>query len=164
MVWHKFFYGIVFLTFNLTVLCQDSSVIKKHRFVVYVGMGPSYYFNNIVTGKSHINEWNYEVAARIMWEPEHRLSLGIESGYNRLYTASGTGQENVHLVTSAVPIQFVVCMNVIKEWYISFSTGPSIVSNKVHSETYGDFNGSSISLADLSGSIEYKFDLKKIYI
>ena len=158
----KFYTGIVFLLFSISLLGQDSTNTgKKHKFAVYLGMGPNYYFNNIVTGKSHINEWNYEITARLMWEPEHRLSLGLESGYNRLYTANSSGQEKVHIVTSAVPIQIVVAMRVYKEWFFSFATGPSFVTNKVHSETYGDFNGSGVSLADVSGSIEYKFNLKK---
>ena len=59
---------------------------KKSKFAVYAGFGPNYYFNNLALGKSYINDFNYSFTGRVMWEPEHLLSLGIESGYYRLYT------------------------------------------------------------------------------
>src|SRR5580704_5648714 len=64
---------------------------KYRKFSVYAGVGPSYFFNNVIIGKNQVNPWGYEFSARVMWEPEHSfLSLGIETGYFRLYSASGT--------------------------------------------------------------------------
>ena len=140
---------------------QDTvATTKKHHFAIYLGIGPSYYFNNIVSGKDLINEFNYSVDVKLMWEPEHFLSIGIETGYYRLYTAKSSGQGNVHIATIAVPIQTVVSMKLVKALYFDLALGPSLIYNNVHSDLYGDFNGNSVSLADLSGTLEYKVDLK----
>jgi hypothetical protein len=134
---------------------------KSRRYSVYLGAGPSYYFNNLVTGKDLVNEFNYSFSGKIMWEPEHRVSVGIETGYYRLYTANTGGQASVHISNIAVPVHLAVSVNLVKAYYFEFSLGPSFLTNKVHSDLYGDFDGSSISLADMSGSLVYKSILNK---
>src|ERR1700755_2457154 len=59
---------------------KDSVHKAKHRFSVYLGAGPNYYFNNLPLGKNHVNVVNYSFVCRFMWEPEHFLSLGVETG------------------------------------------------------------------------------------
>lgn len=161
---HKFNrYGyIIFLLFSLYTKAQDinATTVKQHHFAVYLGIGPSYYFNNIVTGKSLVHEFSYSIDAKFMWEPEHFLSIGIETGYYRLYTAKASNPANVDIATVAVPIQTVISMRLIKAFYFDFALGPSLVYNNVHTDQYGDFNGRAVSLADLSGALEYKVDLK----
>ncbi|MGZ3852891.1 MAG: hypothetical protein ACXVBX_08875 [Flavisolibacter sp.] len=139
---------------------QASTSQKKGRWVAYVYAGPNYYFNNVVVGKDMVNEFNYTGTVKLMWEPEYRVSLGVETGYYRLYTATGTGQAKVHIVNSATPVHFVAAMNLLKSYYFDLSIGPSFLSNKVHSDSYGDFDGSSVSLSDFSGTLSYRFNWK----
>lgn len=142
----------------LNALAQGEQVPQRqHHFTVYAGVGPTYFFNNVVTGSALVNEWNYSVDFRLMWEPQHRLSLGIESGYYRLYTANATNPVKVNIVNSAVPVHIVAVMNLLKALYLNFSFGPTFLSNKVHADQYGDFDASSVSLADFSGMLEYRF-------
>jgi hypothetical protein len=54
---------------------------KKHRFSIYAGMGPSFYFNNLEVSKQYVREFNFAFVTRFMWEPGHNLSLGLETGY-----------------------------------------------------------------------------------
>lgn len=152
-------------TFSQSV---DATKAKVHKFTVYAGFGPNYYFNNLVVAKSVVNELNYSFVGRIMWEPEYNLSLGIESGYNRLYTideefrgAKGT----IRIVNSAIPIQLVISMKFFENIYANFTMGQSILLNKVSTSDYGGYNASATSLGDFSGAIGYRKLLKeRIYL
>src|SRR4030095_14338510 len=85
---YKIFFGALLIIFSQNVSAQsaDNPDGKRHNFSFYLGVGPNVYFNNLVVGKDYVNAINYSISGRIMWEPQYLLSLGIESGYNRLYT------------------------------------------------------------------------------
>ncbi|HEV8513836.1 MAG TPA: hypothetical protein VGQ59_11185, partial [Cyclobacteriaceae bacterium] len=81
----KIFIGILMCCSILQSTAQDKNAHEKkdRHFTVYGGIGPSYYFNNLVVGKQGVNELGYSVVGRFMWEPEYFLSLGVETGYFR---------------------------------------------------------------------------------
>lgn len=147
--------GLSIFVFSINAMSQPVSVEKKkiRHFVFYGGIGPNFYFNDLVLGKDQVNALNYSVVGRIMWEPEYRLSLGLETGYNRLYTMR---TPDVHIINSSVPIQFVVSMKFLKSFYGNFSYGRSILVNKVSSTSYGNFDATAVSLADVTLTVGYK--------
>jgi hypothetical protein len=56
-----------------------------HKFAIYGGVGPSFFFNNLKTFSNQVNPWGYSASLRFMWEPEHSfLALGFETGYYRI--------------------------------------------------------------------------------
>ena len=132
---------------------------KNHKFTFYLGVGPNYYFNNLVLAKDKVKELSYSFVGRIMWEPKHNLSLGIESGYNRFYSVdgelSGSGG-HVHIVNAAIPIRIVVSMKFFQNYYASFNMGQSILKNNVSTSNAGTFNASNVSLGDFGLDIGYK--------
>ncbi len=149
----------VFLVCILSIdgIAQSTSSAKKLRhWVFYGGVGPNIYFNNLVLAKDQVNVLNYSCVGRIMWEPEHRLSIGFETGYNRQYTIHNS---DAHIINSAVPLQVVVSMRFLKTFYGNFSYGRSILFNKVSSTTYGNLDASSVSLADVTLTVGYKHKL-----
>ena len=138
---------------------KDATSAKTHHFTFYAGVGPNYYFNNLVIAKNKVNEFSYSFIGRIMWEPKHNVSLGIESGYNRLYSVDAdlpAPRGNVHIVNVAIPIRIVVSMKFFQNFYANFNMGQSILLNKVSSSDYGTFDASSISLGDFGLDIGYK--------
>ena len=146
--------GLLICLFSFGAIAQSMSNDKKKRhFVVYGGLGPNFYFNNLVLGKDQVNVLNYSFVGRIMWEPEYRLSLGLESGYNRLYTMRSS---DVHIINSSIPIQAVVSIKFLKSFYGNFSYGRSILLNKVSSSTYGNLDATAVSLADVTLTVGYK--------
>lgn len=160
-VFNKLIFAALICIFSISVNAQSDgkSSEKKYKFSLYAGVGPNYYFNNLVLGKNYVNEVNYSFVGRLMWEPEHNLSLGIESGYNRLYTMDvevGAAKIGTHIVNVAIPIQIVVAMKFFENFYASFSLGQSILKNQVSTTGYGDFNASSLSLGDFGATIGYK--------
>ncbi len=137
-----------------------------HKFAVYAGVGPSYFFNNVQTFKDQVNSLGYSFSARVMWEPQHSfLSLGIETGYFRLYTASGTvvdsasgQQSNVHISNSSIPIQLVVSMKFSKQVYANWAMGQSITFNQVSaSGITTNHDVTTWSLADFTVTVGYRF-------
>ncbi|MFI5155312.1 MAG: hypothetical protein ACHQEM_03975 [Chitinophagales bacterium] len=154
--------GILVCLCSAAVMAQTNNQahVKKHRFALYAGIGPNYYFNNLVLGKKLVNDWNYSFVGRFMWEPEHFLSVGIESGYYRLYTLNGPDTAHAHIANSAIPIQFVISMKFLKSFYFNFSMGQSKLINKVTADVSGDFNASAWSLADFTCTLGYHYVFK----
>ncbi len=166
MKFHKIFIGILVCCATLgEVIAQSDEPAsgKKHRWAVYGGIGPNYYFNNLERATDKVTELNYSFVARLMWEPEYFLSLGFETGYNRLYSLSGTGPivGDVSIVNVAIPIQLVVSMKFSRNIYGSFNVGQAILLNKVSTQNKGDFNASVLSLGDFAATVGYKKDISE---
>jgi hypothetical protein len=123
---------------------------KKHRFSFYGGVGPSFFFNNLVTSKNEVNPWGYSFIGRFMWEPPFALSLGIETGYLRLYSVNYSQPINAHVTNSLIPFQVVVSMKLLKYYYANFAMGQSVLLNRANAEGYGNFNANNVSLGDFS--------------
>lgn len=147
------------ITFNSMAQTTEVAPVKKYKFTLYAGVGPNFYLNNLVLAKNKVNEFNYSFVGRIMWEPEHNLSLGIESGYNRLYSVNAelpAPHGSVHIVNVAIPIQIVVSMKFFKDYYASFSMGQSILLNNVSTTENGTFDATTVSLGDFGATIGYR--------
>ena len=132
--------------------------VKPHRYSLYAGVGPNIYFNNLVIAKDYVNELNYSFAFRFMWEPEHLLSLGIESGYYRMYTVDFREQSEVDIANDAIPMQLVVSMKFLRSFYFNFSSGPTILLNKVSNTGDENYNASTVSLGDFTTGLGYRHD------
>ena len=132
---------------------EDTAHHRVHKFAIYAGGGPNYYFNNLQLAKNHASVYNYSIVGRIMWEPEHFLSLGLETGYYRLYSMKSGDSNNVHITNSAIPIQIVVSMKFLHWFYFNGSLGQSILLNEVSTSTYGNFNAKTFSPGDFTATL-----------
>jgi hypothetical protein len=148
---------ILFSYYSIVAQSANDNKPIKRRFALYMGIGPNYYFNNLVVGKNQVNEFNYTFVTRIMWEPEHLLSVGLETGYIRLYTLKSSAPANARINNSAIPIHLVISMRFLRNWYFNWSMGQSALLNRVHSDTYGDLHATSWSLADFGATLGYKY-------
>jgi hypothetical protein len=161
---YKHYLSILFCFFSLNLLAQKDNhgQDKKHRFSLYGGVGPNYYFNNLVIAKNYVQPWNYSLTARLMWEPEYFISLGIESGYSQLYTVKYTAPSlwPAQVTKIAVPVQLVVSMKFLKNYYVDLSIGQSNLVDKFSSPDMGSFETSSWSLADFGITLGYKYRIK----
>ena len=162
MTLHKILIGILFCGVALGGNAQttdSTSLNKNHRWALYAGVGPNYYFNNLVVGKNKVNEINYAYTGRLMWEPEFFLSVGLEVGYNRLYTLEGNLPNNngtIRITNVAVPIQFVVSMKFLKSFYGNFNVGHAFLTNNVSTSNFGSDSASLLSTADFAASLGYR--------
>jgi Outer membrane protein beta-barrel domain len=158
---YKFCLTVFLCFFALNLLAQKDNHVqdKKHRFTLYGGVGPNYYFNNLVVAKSYVQPWNYSFVGRLMWEPEHFIGLGIESGYYQLYTVKYPPSYPWHaeVINVAIPVQLVVSMKFLKNYYANISIGQTYLQNKFISQDKGSFESSSWSLADFGITMGYKY-------
>ncbi len=138
------------------VNAQDEMPEKRHRNSVYLGVGPNYYFNNLVAFKNEVNEFNYSFVGRYMWEPEHLLSIGFETGYYRLYNIKFNGANHTVIRNSAIPFMLVVGTRFLKNYYFNFAIGRSMLINDITTDADGNYDASVLSLADFNTTVGYK--------
>ncbi len=140
---------------------EKSTPIKKHKFTLYAGVGPNFYFNNLVIAKDYVREFNYQFVTRFMWEPEHFLSLGFETGYNRLYSIKDNSAANneVKINNALIPLQLVISMKFMQHFYGNFTMGQSILLNNASSSNNGTntkVNATTFSLGDFGIAVGYR--------
>ncbi len=170
MTWHKILIVILFCGVALIGNAQSTdspSLTKNHQWVLYAGVGPNYYFNNLVVAKGKVNEINYAFMGRLMWEPEYFLNVGLEIGYNHLYSLEGTLPNNngtIIITNVSVPFQFVVSMKFLKSFYGNFNVGYAILTNNVSSSKFGDSSGLILSTADFAASIGYRHPISDRFL
>ena len=154
---------MIFLVACFVGKAQDKSTAsnKKYKFTLYAGFGPNFYFNNLTIGKEYVRELNYQFVTRFMWEPEHFLSLGFETGYNRLYSMkeNPTANSQVKINNALIPIQLVISMKFFKDFYGNFSMGQSVLLNNVNTNNNGTnnkINATGFSLGDFGIAAGYR--------
>jgi hypothetical protein len=103
-----------------------------------------------------------------MWHPEHLLSLGIETGYQYLYSYEKTltipeiGTSDVHVSMVSVPIMGIYSMKIFPQslpnFELKFSSGIYLLYNR--GNAFGDINNSQISIG-YTGAATYLHPLNE---
>lgn len=154
----KLIFVIIMGVTCLSADAQDTGLLAKpHRHSVYLGVGPNYYFNNLILLRNQVNVVNYSFVGRYMWEPEHLLTIGFEMGYYRLYNLKLPGALHNSIRNSAIPFQLVIGMRFLKkQGYFNFGIGRSLLINDITTDADGDFDATTISLADFTTTAGYR--------
>ncbi|MEZ0484212.1 hypothetical protein [Fibrella aquatica] len=119
------------------------------RLLVYAGLGSSYYLAPVRTPGSlsgeQRNRWGVPLSLRIMWQTDHRLRMGIETGYVGMYNYQGLVQDRLAKIrVSAIPIMPVFSMSVVKRFSVYAGTGPYLINS--HLDYDGITRGTTVSL------------------
>jgi hypothetical protein len=159
---HKLIIAVSFSLITSRSLAQngEGEFGPYHKFSIYAGAGPSYFFNNLVVSKDDVSNFKYAISARVMWEPQHSfVALGFETGYYRLYSVKSTSPEpKADITNSSVPLMFVVSMKFSKKFYANWAMGQSITFNKVsNTDSSYNYNANTWSLSDFSATFGYRF-------
>jgi len=105
-----------------------------------LGVGYSRYFTTM--DYDDLNQNGFSGTVRVMWNPEHLLSLGLESGYQYLYSldvsdfSTEFGNTNVKASMYTVPIFIVFAMKVLPNIKLSAGSGVYLLFNS--GELFGD--------------------------
>ncbi len=149
---------------------SQSRSARTTRYSISAGVGFVHYFNTLRIGADVVDENSLGFNGRIMWEPEHRLALGFESGYYTFYSASRktpTGTAEVSL--AAVPILLTIRMHIYKNIFISTGTGVTVLTSKTsvlgslaeNSQTsYATFQASALYLKPIGKGFKIGGELK----
>jgi hypothetical protein len=150
----------LFLAFPAFSQHADSVKVKRHHYSLAVGIGWAHYINSLEIGKDNATINSAGVSMKFFWEPEHRLSLGLETGFYRLYKVKSKTYTDVagQATMSAVPLLLNVRMRIVDHFYLSAGAGLAMMFNKV-TGIGGQINSNFLSLSNyqFSGSYLYPF-------
>ena len=132
---------------------------SEYAVTAYINAGYSRYISEL--DYQDLNKNGFSGTVRLMWEPEHLLSLGIESGYVQLYdfntqrTIQDTITFNGSSELTAVPILAIYSMELFENLKLSIGSGIFLLTSKV--DALGNqVNSNQVSTGVLaSGSYYY---------
>jgi Outer membrane protein beta-barrel domain len=126
-----------------------------------IGVGYSRYFTTM--DYDDLNQNGFSGTVRVMWNPEHLLSLGLESGYQYLYSldvsdfSTEFGTTNVKASMYTIPIFIVFSMKVLPNIKLSAGSGVYLLFNS--GEAFGDeLSSNQISIGAHMG-ISYTYPI-----
>lgn len=162
----------IILTFFLTLLVggfysSNYAQLKDSTFHVstYLGVGYARFISDLDT--EGFNKSGFAGTIRLMWEPDHLLSLGLESGYLQLYKLSNKqvsvlGNDfEVSTELTAIPIFTVFSMKIIKNFKLSIGSGLLILGSSV--DALGNPVSSSQTSTGAFGAASYLYPLSKMF-
>lgn len=125
---------ILFLmVYSLELFASDSNRIKtdstkNNSLDIFFGGG--FVSNTIPENAFSSNSIRNGLAGtlRVMWQPEHLLSIGLETGLFHVSTitqnvATSSGNSQVKSVWSAMPIMLVFSMRTVDKFYVTAGVG-----------------------------------------
>ncbi|GAB3797910.1 hypothetical protein GCM10028819_17890 [Spirosoma humi] len=99
------------------VTMPDSMAARRgpYTIVVTAGGGLSYYATHLgvpnTIEQKRLSRFGAPGSLRVMWYPDHRLRVGIETGWTTMYSYRGrVANDPVHVYVSAVPVLLVFSM------------------------------------------------------
>ena len=152
----------VFLSYGTFSQKADSIKVKRNHYSLTVGVGWTHYINTLEIGKDDATINSAGVSLKFFWEPEHRLSLGLESGFYRLYKVKSKSYTDVtgQATMSAMPFLLVVRMRIVDQFYLSAGAGLALMFNKV-TGIDNKVNSNILSLSNYQFSGSYMYPLAK---
>ena len=160
MLIKKILIGIVFISCSGFSQVEDTT----YSLTTEIGLGYSRYFTTM--DYSELNKSGFSGSVRIMWNPEHLLSIGLETGYQYLYsidvsnvkTEFGTSDFSASMVS--IPVFITVAMKVTPNVKLIAGSGMYFLLNS--GTAFGDeLKSSQISIGAHAG-IAYAYPLNDL--
>jgi len=151
---------IISLTYGVSGQINEETYSLTAEF----GAGYSRYFTTI--DNDELNKNGFAGSVRVMWNPEHLLSIGLETGYQYLYsidvtnieTEFGTSDFSASMVS--IPIFIAITMRVTPKIKLIAGSGMFLLSN--NGTAFGDeLSSSQISIGAHAG-IAYVYPLNNL--
>lgn len=152
--------GILFIT------CSGFSQVEDTTYSLTseIGLGYSRYFTTM--DYSDLNKSGFSGTLRIMWNPEHLLSIGLETGYQYLYSIDVSnvqtefGTTNFSASMVSVPIFIAIAMKLTPNIKLIGGSGTYLLFNS--GNLFGDeLKSSQISIGAHAG-IVYLYPLSNL--
>jgi Outer membrane protein beta-barrel domain len=152
---------IISILFTVTTFAQNADT--TYSITTEIGVGYSRYFTTM--DYNDLNKNGFAGTLRVMWNPEHLLSIGLETGYQYLYSIDITGYTTEFGTTDfsasmyAVPINILLAMKVTPNIKISAASGMYLLFNS--GNLYGDaIENSQISIGVHAG-VSYTYPINE---
>jgi hypothetical protein len=139
----KYFVTIVMVSFTINLcLAQtdvkvDPGINRKKSLVLYIGGGLSHYTAPINTQpiglQTNIKRTSATGTIRLMWHPQYRLRVGLETGYVNFYSYSlKNGNNNGSVSISAIPVLVTWSMVLVKRLQIFAGLGSYFLTSRLN--------------------------------
>lgn len=150
----------------LTVLAQDKDTL--YSLSVDVGGGYLRYITSL--DYESLDQNGFSGTVRVMWHPEHLLSLGVETGYQYLYSINpkittvefGTSEAKASMIS--VPVFAIFSMKVFPELLpnleVKFGTGVFLLFNR--GEIFNEKIKNSLISIGMTTGLSYLHPLNEI--
>jgi hypothetical protein len=152
---------IVFIFMMCTAFGQMTDT--TYSLTTEIGLGYSRYFTTM--DYNDLNKNGFSGIVRVMWNPEHLLSIGLESGYQKLYSINWKNVESEFGTTdfsasmNAVPIFIVFAMKVMPNVKLIAGAGMYLLNNR--GSIFGDALQSSQLSIGAYGGVSYQYPLNE---
>ena len=152
----------------MTALSQvnDSIPRVKSHYTLAAGAGWSHYFANMdLVPSKNVHKDFVGTTFRFMWEPEYRLSLGLETGFYRIFKIDSvlTEEYTMHSRMNMVPLLLVVRMRIIDNFYLSVAPGLVVQYSKI-TGVGPEITSTQYSMANFEICASYLHPLYKHFI
>ena len=152
---------ILILFSIITCIGLPQTEDKTYSLSTELGVGYSRYFTTM--DYDDLNQNGFSGTVKVMWNPEHLLSLGLESGYQYLYSldvsdfSTEFGNTNVKASMYTIPIFIVFAMKILPNVKLSAGSGMYLLFNS--GELFGDeLSSNQISIGAHMG-ISYTYPI-----
>ena len=152
----------VLLTPAVFATGKDSTRVRLNRYSLAIGVGWTHYINTLELGKDNATINSVGTSLKFFWEPEHRLSLGLETGFYRLYSVKNKSYSDVkgEATMSAIPFLLAIRMRIVDNFYLSAGGGLALMINNV-SVSGNKVSSKILSMANYQLSGSYIYPLSK---
>lgn len=142
---------------------------EKIRNLKFIGGGGYGIFFNPY---SNVPEYETKIirpafSGKLLWEPEYRLSIGVESGYYFIYSTNIKSENNSdeYMTTNlnVIPLFLTLSMKITNHLEVNFATGwASLIYHIKTNDSYENMTiGQLYSMSDFSAGISYYFPINK---
>jgi hypothetical protein len=149
-----------------TVNKMQDKKFRRSYYTLAVGAGWSYYFANMDLVPARNVQKNFVgTSFRFMWEPEYRLSLGLETGFYRIYKVDSTLSSEYTMMSrmNVVPLFLVLRMKIVDNFYLSVAPGLALQYSKI-TGIGDDVTSSQISASNFMVCASYMYPLNRLLL
>jgi hypothetical protein len=158
---------LVLVFFTMVVFSQksDSTKVRLNHYTFTIGTGWTHYINNLDYGDQKIQQNFAGVSMKFFWEPEHRLSLGLETGYYKLFkiTDQINADTSIEINRTVVPMLLLARMRIVDNVYLGVGMGLAFITNKA-SGINQEISTKVTSLSNFEFSAAYIYPLSKHWL
>ena len=157
--------ALVFCTSVVFAQPKDSVKVRLNHYTFTVGAGWTHYINNLEYGDKNIQNDFAGISGKFFWEPEYRLSLGLETGYYKLFKITGQINEDTAFQVDrvVVPLLLLVRMRIVGNFYLGAGMGIALITNKA-SGIGQTISTKTTSLSNFELSAAYIYPLSKHWL
>ncbi|MCX6280630.1 MAG: hypothetical protein NTU51_01540 [Bacteroidetes bacterium] len=144
---------------------SDISHPKSH-FTLAFGAGWSHYFANMdLVPARNVQKDFIGTSFRFMWEPEYRLSLGLETGFYRIFRVDSTltAEYSMQSRMNVVPLFLVIRMRIVDNFYLSIAPGLALQYTKI-TGIGPEITSHQFSMANFEATASYFYPVSKLFL